>query len=373
MTETESFSVVNANDVLLLSESIVKNSELHSVEGDSDGAENTLYKDDSEELQITHHGQKQLDIEVLNSNLNVGTTSKAPGGAGSPEVAFSNNGFHQLLATPPSPSSSIVEQLEESTPTPLPENTNIETMSSPIGPTMPIMENANEDDSDDDEKKTEVGDAPLVESIAALTKIENALSSDDDEKKDEAASSPLESSIEALTKIDSTFTAETTPEKISLARQVPILPLQSLSENMSPSRVRYASPPGRRSIQLRLLEETSGAQTRENGFDTPFKNRISRRFRSLSLTSAMLHPLDEKNSNHPALPGAGLESVVDRGVITVSWYEGTTSTEMHDHVWNCVLRKLNSTLQSGGRATTKIKLEDVRLLDENVTPHQGKC
>ena len=64
---------------------------------------------------------------------------------------------------------------------------------------------------------------------------------------------------------------------------------------------------------------------------------------------------------------------MDRGTITVSWYDGTTSSEMQEHVFGCVLRKLN---QSGGNGSGGggggIKLENVRLLDENVEPHEGK-
>lgn len=59
---------------------------------------------------------------------------------------------------------------------------------------------------------------------------------------------------------------------------------------------------------------------------------------------------------------------MDRGTITVSWYDGTTSSEMQEHVFGCVLRKLN---QHGvGGSSSKVKLDDVRLLDENVEPHE---
>jgi len=62
--------------------------------------------------------------------------------------------------------------------------------------------------------------------------------------------------------------------------------------------------------------------------------------------------------------------VMDRGTITVSWYDGTTSAEMQEHVFGCVLRRLNQSSSRGGGG--KFKLEDVRLLDENVEPHEGK-
>lgn len=94
-------------------------------------------------------------------------------------------------------------------------------------------------------------------------------------------------------------------------------------------------------------------------------------------------PLDEKGkvdlSTHHVPGGTNASkgdnahepSLIDRGTITVSWYEGTTSAEMQQHVYNCVLRKLKSNNASNAGENKK-KLEDVRLLDENVVPHEGK-
>ncbi|KAL9179682.1 hypothetical protein ACHAXT_008972 [Thalassiosira profunda] len=151
----------------------------------------------------------------------------------------------------------------------------------------------------------------------------------------------------------------------------------------TPSKITYATPPpahpGRRSIALRLLEELPPASPVKSPLissvkgltDTPFKSL--RKFRSLSLSSsafasgglaaAVAAPSPDKEP-------AG-EATVDRGTITVSWYEGTTSGEMQDHVFNCVLRKLQSIpeVQMKVKGGGKVKLEDVRLLDENVTPH----
>ena len=68
----------------------------------------------------------------------------------------------------------------------------------------------------------------------------------------------------------------------------------------------------------------------------------------------------------------------------MSWYEGTTSMEMSEHVYNCVLRKLNDDErkkmageehkkkgEEKEEEQGKLKLEDVRLIDESVTPHGG--
>jgi len=149
--------------------------------------------------------------------------------------------------------------------------------------------------------------------------------------------------------------------------------------------------PGRRSITLRLLEEIPPNRPRLGSgggrmsspllssiTNTPFKSL--RRFRSLSLTSSgFVNTTPTTSTSGDSLDGMGDTttdiSEVDRGTIVVSWYEGTTSSEMTEHVFNCVLRKLNSSDSSsissvpiGGSKKKgqvgKIKLEDVRLLDD---------
>jgi len=54
---------------------------------------------------------------------------------------------------------------------------------------------------------------------------------------------------------------------------------------------------------------------------------------------------------------------VDRGRVTVSWYEGTTALELTEHVRTAVIRKLDL------RGTTK--LADLRILDETTNPPEG--
>lgn len=62
----------------------------------------------------------------------------------------------------------------------------------------------------------------------------------------------------------------------------------------------------------------------------------------------------------------GGEKLIEHGIITTSWYDGTTSNEMVEHVHNCVIRKIQQQ-QPQQRGT--MKLVDVRLLDEIVTPN----
>lgn len=149
----------------------------------------------------------------------------------------------------------------------------------------------------------------------------------------------------------------------------------------SPSRITYTSSsqlhPGRRSITLRLLEEVAAtphsiSSPLIKGFvkgsekvATPF--RSLRRFRNMSSPAPMGGGSGGGRGESPQ-PS---ERILDRGAVTVSWYEGTTSVEMTEHVFNCVLRRLNGIQDIKGRlgAGGEIKLEDVRLLDESLTPH----
>ncbi|KAL3783125.1 hypothetical protein HJC23_012461 [Cyclotella cryptica] len=215
---------------------------------------------------------------------------------------------------------------------------------------------------------------------------------EDDEKKEELPSLLLVSADAQLgahamqdTEARTTPAKNSSPPRTSVV-DLPTIPPATKANTPSPSRISYVSPPGRRTITLRLQEEVDDATGATNNGNnasqlTPFRRLSSlRRFRSLSLSTVMI-PLDEKGkvelSTHD-MPGgtnaskgdnAHEPSLIDRGIITVSWYDGTTSAEMQQHVYNCVLRKLksNDTSNAGG---SKKKLEDVRLLDENVVPHE---
>ena len=179
------------------------------------------------------------------------------------------------------------------------------------------------------------------------------------------------------------------PSRTESAQQHPLRDMNELPQRAS--KIMYASSNiGRRSIRLRLLEERLPEQTSTKSsspmsrslIETPFKNSL-RRIRSLSLSSAIqtfpkasskanrsvpsaLEVLDEKA---PSSVKSADERWVDRGTISVSWYEGTTSSEMTDHVFNCVLRNLYQCVDHKNQG--KLRLKSVRLLDENVTPHGG--
>ena len=59
-----------------------------------------------------------------------------------------------------------------------------------------------------------------------------------------------------------------------------------------------------------------------------------------------------------------ITSWVDRGTISVSWYDGTTSLELQQHVRKSVLRKLKSEKKD-------VELEDIRIIDESTDPPEG--
>ena len=126
---------------------------------------------------------------------------------------------------------------------------------------------------------------------------------------------------------------------------------------------------GRRKIRLRLQEEV------KNTVGT-----IRKHFRTTSLLGSL-----KRNSSRVLRFGGSARSMdfdnnaaildspvqqtlyrtVDRGTITVSWYDGTSSLELQQHVRKTILRKLK--LES-----TNVDLDDVRILDETVDPPEGK-
>ena len=100
---------------------------------------------------------------------------------------------------------------------------------------------------------------------------------------------------------------------------------------------------GKRKIKLRLVEEVVQSSRRS------FLGSLRRHTATKSFGSMRDIELDPQS--------------IDRGIINVSWYEGTTSLELNEHVRNSVIRKL--ALQGN------VKLADLRVLDESVHPPEG--
>jgi hypothetical protein len=109
----------------------------------------------------------------------------------------------------------------------------------------------------------------------------------------------------------------------------------------------YAASPliggGRRKIKLRL-EQDARSDDRRSFFSRSF----SRHKRDDSLLS-----VDSVGQNG-----------IDRGSIAVSWFEGTTSSELQEHVRKSVARKMG--------LHGDVKLNDLRIIDETMDPPEGK-
>jgi hypothetical protein len=125
--------------------------------------------------------------------------------------------------------------------------------------------------------------------------------------------------------------------------QVPVLQhgMHHQPQLMHTSRV-TATPPlggGRRKITLQLQEDAHDSSRRSFFFRRSSKSRTS--------------PLQSIE-----------EGGIDRGNVIVSWFEGTSSAELQEHVRKSVIRKMN--LDSDAR------LADFRIMDQSETPPEGK-
>lgn len=133
------------------------------------------------------------------------------------------------------------------------------------------------------------------------------------------------------------------------------LPLAEIKPRRS-LRSSAISSSGRRSIHLRLVVDDDSDVLKENekrGRSHSFGNSF---FGPINLPRVIgMDSVDEKPSD--ALQ-KDTESPTDLGTIIVSWYEGTTSTELQEHVRNLVCRKLGK------------QVDDIRLLDEGCIPHE---
>jgi hypothetical protein len=106
---------------------------------------------------------------------------------------------------------------------------------------------------------------------------------------------------------------------------------------------------GKRRIHLRLVEDVSKPD--QASLFASFRNR------SILRKNPITTPIDEK------APSRMQSQWVDRGSMTVSWYEGTSSLELQQHVRNSVIRKVHLP------GTTK--LVDFRIFDDSVDPPEG--
>ena len=115
----------------------------------------------------------------------------------------------------------------------------------------------------------------------------------------------------------------------------------------------------RRKIRLSMEEEQAlGTGTRINMPEEDEESRpgllrsIRQSSRRMFGSGEILSPISESKQEHVKR--------IDRGVLTLSWYEGTTSMELQEHVRKSVARKL--------KLPKHIHLVDFRVLDKTTDP-----
>jgi hypothetical protein len=118
---------------------------------------------------------------------------------------------------------------------------------------------------------------------------------------------------------------------------------------------------GKRKIRLRLQEDVRRVP-RKRG--STLLGHLRRRSSHIMFGNAR-----DTNNNNQTQETFGNNSLkeeeehIDRGTLTISWFEGTSSLELQEHVKKTVLRKLN--LEKG------VELADFRILDESSDPPEG--
>ena len=134
-------------------------------------------------------------------------------------------------------------------------------------------------------------------------------------------------------------------------------PIQQVSPayNGTPMKktMQYQTQPMKRKMKLRLVEE------RRIMHDDPEKKSLFSMIRQKSNSigaenDELLSPDSKKFSL----------SMINHGLISVSWFEGTTTIELEEHVLKSIQRKLE--------LGSKRIIKNVRLLDDSINPPEGK-
>jgi hypothetical protein len=127
---------------------------------------------------------------------------------------------------------------------------------------------------------------------------------------------------------------------------------------------------GRRTMKLKVMEEvgtSDGLQTEAS--KKSIFSRVSvlaRRTRSMGSSDDFEVQLDKPEMlvNDDGSPQKVKTTVVDHGEVTISWYDGTSTVELQDHVRKSVENKM--------RIGRKKLLLNLRVIDESTDPPEGK-
>jgi len=114
-------------------------------------------------------------------------------------------------------------------------------------------------------------------------------------------------------------------------------------------------PGGRRKIKLRMEQEPNPNMMESGQFESQDESR-SGFLRSIR-RSALFGSGDLSGPISPAEPN---NKLIYRGMLTISWFEGTSTAELQEHVKRSVIRKL--------KLPKHIRLIDFRVLDESSDP-----
>ena len=152
---------------------------------------------------------------------------------------------------------------------------------------------------------------------------------------------------------------------------------QLIGEQKIPMYTSNASIIRKRAIQLRLEQEVKTDRGGEGFSKYTSKFLKFRRPRVRSIDDCADTPLKSLDSHLtrcdsvPESPepessynGKRSSTLINHGSISISWYDGTSTVELQDHVRKSLCRKLN--------LDPSQKVSNIRLIDESVIPSEGK-
>jgi hypothetical protein len=128
---------------------------------------------------------------------------------------------------------------------------------------------------------------------------------------------------------------------------------------------------GRRKITLRLEEDILKPQRhrKTRSFQNVILGHIRRESSNMIFGSRRNQSMSSFGDLDSFDENDGVQySQVRRGKIAISWFEGTSSLELHEHVRQSIVRKL---VRLEG-VSSNVKIEDLRIIDETVDPPEGK-
>lgn len=139
---------------------------------------------------------------------------------------------------------------------------------------------------------------------------------------------------------------------------------QMVAQPPSQQQAKQLSQPSRKKIILRLVEKQESLVLGE-GKKSIFSMLKRPKSRSVGSSDEAIDDIHELMKDIQDIDSPKrIKKYVERGEMSISWYAGTTATELQDHVRNSVESKL--------RLSAHEILGNLRVLDENVEPYEGK-